>query len=181
MRAGVRLHNDKQMPLYHFTDPQNLPCIRRIGLLSWHQLGLRDIDHFPASNELSRDLDAAKDLEDYVRLCRRPDHPMATCALMEERISDVVWLIIDDSVIGWRETLFSDSNATANYATINNNAHTALGSNDPQAEVLVKGSISPRWITFPPEEHQRYDDPEDPPEDPPEEHQRYDDPEDLPF
>jgi hypothetical protein len=74
---------------------------------------------------------------------------------MDGRIRAVVWLTIDDAVTRWRATLFSDRNAAANAAVINNNPQTALGSNDPQAEVLVEGSLALRWITFPPEPQAR--------------------------
>lgn len=143
------------MPLYHFTDPRNLLSIRRIGLFSWHQLELKRIQHFPASNELSRNLDTAKNLHNYVRLCLRPQHPMATRALMDGRIRAVVWLTIDDVVTRWRATLFSDRNAAARAAIINHNPQTAFGSNDPQAEVLIEGSLARRWIAFPQEPQSR--------------------------
>jgi len=139
------------MPLYHFTDPRNIPSIRENGLLSWQQLKIRGITHFPASNDLSRNLDAAKNLQNYVRLCLQQQHPMATMALFEGRIGNLVWLVIDDAVLQLQTTLFSNRNAAANAAIINRDPHTALGSNDQQAEVLVAESIEPRWIIFPSE------------------------------
>lgn len=137
------------MPLYHFTDGRNVPSIRRYGLLSWQLLVGRGIQHFPASNELSRELDARKDLQNYVRLCLRPQHPMATRALYERRVESLVWLEIDDVVTRWRATRFSDRNATANEARVDSSPATAFSSQDPQAEILVEGSLNPKWITFP--------------------------------
>lgn len=69
------------MTLYHFTDPSNISSIKEYGLLSWLQLLQRNISHSPASNDFSRSLDRGKNLEDYIRLCNRPSHPMADAAL----------------------------------------------------------------------------------------------------
>lgn len=137
------------MPLYHFTDPRNIPSIRRHGLLSWTQLKTLGKCHFPASNKLSRNLDTQKGLQNYVRLCLHPNHPMAFRALMDWRIRDVVWLTVSDAVINWHTTLFSDMNAASRRARINSNPQTALESPDPQAEVLVEGSIETQWIEIP--------------------------------
>ncbi len=134
--------------MYHFTDPRNIPSIRKHGLLSWRRLADRGIAHFPASSPLSRDLDERKGLADYVRLALRPEHPMAWRAVHEGRIEEFVWLKVDRTVMRFG-ALFSDKNAAAADATIDSNWSTALKSDDPQAEVLVPGFISPRWITFP--------------------------------
>lgn len=137
------------MPFYHFTDTRNLPSIKRHGLLSWYNLRNRNIDHFPASNDLSRKLDLKKSLENYVRLCLKPNHPMASRALSEGRIQRIAWLVIDDAVSRWRSTLYSNTNATANNAVIDHDIRTIYNSFDSQAEVLVEGGISLKWITFP--------------------------------
>lgn len=137
------------MPLYHFTDPRNLNSIKKYGLLSWMQLESRGIRHYPASNSLSRNLDLRVELEDYARLCLHDRHPMAYKAVYEGRIISFVWLEIDDSVTRWRSTLFSDENATSNIAIVDNYWSTAFNSDSVQAEVLIKSSLNPKWITFP--------------------------------
>lgn len=137
------------MPFYHFTDPRNLPSIRDHGLLCWPALQQRGITFYPASNDLSRFLDREKGTSGYVKLCTQPWHPMATRALREGRVIDLVWLEIDDAVVHWGSTRFSDTNVTANRATIDACPDTALESDDPQAEILIRHSLGPRWITFP--------------------------------
>ena len=135
--------------LFHFTDSRNLPSIRKYGLLSWKRLVGRNIVHWPASSEDSRRLDARLNLEDYIRLCRRREHPMATRALHEGRIQDYVWIEISDVVTQWTATLYSSDNAVAKRAIINNDPRTALESDSIQAEILVLSGLNARWITFP--------------------------------
>lgn len=137
------------MTLYHFTDSRNLPLIRKYGLLSWKRLVQRNIMHWPASSEDSRKLDARLNLEDYIRLCTRREHPMAIRALREGRIKNYVWLEINDAVTRWTATLYSNDNAVAKRAIINNNSRTALESNSIQAEILVMGGLNAKWINFP--------------------------------
>ena len=137
------------MPLFHFTDSRNLESIRELGLLSWKRLLQKKITHWPASSEDSRTLDARLNLQDYIRLCLRPDHPMARRAIYEGRIRDYVWLEIDPNVVHWKSTLFSSDNAVAKRAIINSDYKTSLESPSIQAEVLVHGRIDQRWITFP--------------------------------
>jgi len=137
------------MRLFHFTDSRNLVSIRRHGLMSWQQLVWRGIQHVAGSNDLSRRLDAQRNLGNYVRLCLQPDHPMAHVALREGRIHDLIWLKIDAAVANRNTTLFSDENATARCACIDHERSTALHSDSDQAEILVKTRISPDLITFP--------------------------------
>ena len=98
--------------LYHFTEPQNIPSIKRYGLLSWQELLTRNIFHIPASNELSRDLDRRNNLGDYVRLSTIPVHPMFSAAIYYGRVKQLIWLKIIPDVIDFPDTLFSDDNAT---------------------------------------------------------------------
>lgn len=137
------------MTLFHFTDSRNIPSIRKYGLLSWKRLVNRNIVHWPASSDDSRKLDARSNLEDYIRLCIRREHPMATLALYEGRIKDYVWLEISDAVTQWTATIFSSDNAVAKRATINSDPLTALNSKSKQAEVLISNRLDPKWITFP--------------------------------
>ena len=87
------------MQLYHFTDKSNLPSIRKYGLLSWKRLVAGRVPHVPASNGPSRSLDLRKDLEDYVRLAISDYHPLAYLAQKQGRVDELVWLLIDESVL----------------------------------------------------------------------------------
>ena len=144
------------MTLYHFTDSRNIPSIRRYGLLSWKRLVEKNINHWPASSENSRWLDSRSNLQDYIRLCKQPSHPMAHKAIQEGRIQDFVWLEIDDVVTNWRATLYSSDNAVAHRAIINNDPRTAFDSNSIQAEILVLGGLNQKWIKFPDIQTRKY-------------------------
>ena len=135
--------------LYHFTEPKNIPSIKKYGLLSWEELTNRNIAHTPASNNLSRNLDRRYNLEDYVRLSLNQDHPMFHQAINEGRVNQLIWLKINPIVMNFPNTLFSNDNATSNRVIINNIKETALKSNSLQAEVLVKKRIDPKYIYFP--------------------------------
>lgn len=137
------------MVLYHFTDSRNLPSIKRYGLLSWQKLLQRNIHHWPASSEESRYYDSRKGLENYVRLCRYTNHPMANYALRHGRINDFVWLEISGDVLQWRATRYSNDNAVRNLVIINSDPRTALESTSIQAEIMVFESLNPRFIRFP--------------------------------
>jgi len=140
--------NNYNFYLYHFTDPRNIPSIKKYGLLSWDQLLKRKIIHYPASNDLSRYLDKRYHLENYVRLTLNLNHPMYHASLYYGRVQSLVWLKILPSVIDLPDTLFSNTNATSNNAIINKFKDTALKSNDEQAEILVKERINPSFIIF---------------------------------
>ena len=147
--SGVLVSGKIEPKIYHFTDIENLPSIRKHGLLSWKKLKERGIPHTPASNNLSRQLDSRHNLEDYVRLCLGQYHPMAEKAVQENRIKSIAWLEIDSSVIRWRSTRFSNDNATSNRFIIDSDPQTAFDSTSSQAEILIEGGLSPKWITFP--------------------------------
>lgn len=134
--------------LYHFSDIRNIESIKRFGLLSWYELEKRNIKYYPASNQLSRELDLRKGLHTYVRLCVDRQHPLALLAKYEKRIQQLVWLEIDIAVTRWKQTLFSNKNANSNDAIIDINSSTALRSPDLQAEVLIPNSLSIKWINF---------------------------------
>jgi hypothetical protein len=134
--------------LFHFTDPKNIPSIKKYGLLSWEQLLNRKIEHYPASNELSRNLDRRYNLENYVRLSLNQNHPMFSAAIYYKRVESLIWLKINPNVIDLSGTLFSNTNATCNKVIINQFKDTALKSTDLQAEVLVKEKVDPSYIIF---------------------------------
>lgn len=106
--------------LYHFTDESNLDSIKRHkGLYSWQKCLDNGIKiNKQASNELSRDLDKKKGLENYVRLSFTKDHPMMHVAVSNGAIDKPKILKIDVDVLYWLETKYSDVNAAANYANI---------------------------------------------------------------
>ena len=109
----------------------------------------RNIQHWPGSSERSRVLDERKGLANYVRLCCRPTHPMAEFARDKGRIGQYVWLEISDSVLFWRANRYSNDNAVKNIVTIGSDPRIALESPSVQAEVMIEGSLNPRWISFP--------------------------------
>ena len=97
---------------YHFTDKNNLQSIKhRGGLLSWSYCNKHDIK-IPrqGGNETSRNLDKSYGLEDYVRLSFCSDHPMAW--VRKQDGYDLVLLEIKIDVAWFKDTLFSDMNAT---------------------------------------------------------------------
>jgi len=109
--------------LYHFTDRSNLESINKHkGLYSWYTAAKAGIQIArPGGNNLSRDLDVHKGLEDYVRLSFSPNQPMKFKAIYEGRIIDPIELLIDPQVIYWQDTLFCDQNANDNEACIGRN------------------------------------------------------------
>ena len=137
------------MSLYHFTDVRNLDSIKKHGLHSWWRLYGKKIDFVPASNEYSRRVDQQKGFHNYIRLCKRAYHPMAMAAKHEERIGNFTWIKIDESVVRWGQTKFSDKNAASRDADIGDHQRIFWDSEDDQAEVMVYGSLNTKWITFP--------------------------------
>lgn len=98
--------------LYHFTSRRNLESIRRHGgLYSWWYLDCHNIS-IPCAggNEFSHNLDRYQGLHDYVRLSLCADHPMAY--RLKQSGEDLVVLRISLDVVGLKDTLFSDMNAT---------------------------------------------------------------------
>jgi hypothetical protein len=67
----------------------------------------------------------------------------------EGRVKAVIWLAISETVIGWNTTRFSNKNTNAADAIVDEHPETAFDSNDPQAEVLIHGSLAARFIQFP--------------------------------
>lgn len=150
--------------LYHFTDQSNLDSIRRCGgLYSWEYCeNRRIIIPRPGGNSLSRDLDRRKSLGNYVRVSFAKYTPMFYIARSDGRLTKPYILEIDPEVILWKETLFSDGNATANRALIGDQLNDFnrirfgvlsksewTGENEKyywQAEVLVKEHIPAAYI-----------------------------------
>ena len=133
------------MALYHFTDYRNIHSIKEFGLLSWPLIDSYGIDAVKGSNQLSRDLDMRKGFEEYVRLALRPKHPMLNHCLRDGRIERACWLAIDDSVLNFSGVYFSNTNAAANRATINQNPNTAFHG-EYDAEILIPKKIATNFI-----------------------------------
>ena len=140
---------DKPLKLYHFTDSRNISSIKRHGLLSWYQIQQRDIYNTPGSNHLSRELDYENNTHNYVNLCFSKKHPMARQCQYDGRIRNLVWLEIDPVVLKWRATRYCDVNSNKKNAYISRDKAHATKSWSDQAEVLVKGYLNARFITFP--------------------------------
>lgn len=141
--------------LYHFTDERNLASIKEKGLLSAAKLYAKhnmkfDIDFYPASTIVSRQIDARKKLNNYVRLSGHMNHPMAKMALNEKRIEKICWIEIDFKIIfdPKFEVKFSDLNAASNSATITSDVKTFTSSHDIQSEVLIRGEIPVQLLKF---------------------------------
>jgi len=114
----IHVNNIRQ--LFHFTDRSNIQYIKHYGgLYSWDKLkDMGVIPPRPGGDQLSRQLDQRRHHEDYVRLCFHPNQPMRYIAMRDGRMPDAVTLNIDPDMILWESTLFSNVNATANYANI---------------------------------------------------------------
>lgn len=127
---------------YHFTDRSNLPSIRRLGLLSARQLRFARYDHRPSSSTASRRIDEKLNLDDYVRLCLKPEHPMAEAALFRGSASELAWLEVNlTSLVRLRGRVrYTNTNAVSRSMTIDDDPATALNG-DHQAEILVRGSV----------------------------------------
>ena len=137
------------MKLYHFTAEENLSSIEVCGLLSIPVLEKSGISFTPNSDQNSRDIDRKKGLQNYVRLCRSPEHKMAKKVLNEQRVRKLVWLEVNNSVLDFPNTRFCKINATTNGAEIEEDKFAFLNSEDTQAEVLVYQQIPKSLITFP--------------------------------
>lgn len=148
---------------YHFTDVNNLESIiENGGLYSWEGLENKRINASLSSNELSRQLDTQKNLQNYIRLSFTDYHPMSTKVEKEDG-KKLVWLEIDLDIALGESTLFSDMNATDNNATVKGdfdflktfdfdifrqryNNLDILEKKKYQAEILVKDFLPIKYI-----------------------------------
>lgn len=107
--------------LYHFTDRDNLESIiKNGGLYSWMDCDRKGIKiNKPGGSLESRQLDSSRKLEDYVRVSFTTQHPMMYVAMREGRISNPVILEIDPEIIYWKDTCYSNMNATIHRITPN--------------------------------------------------------------
>lgn len=102
--------------LYHFTDSSNIASIKEHGgLYSWWSADEKGI-FIPKSggDDLSKNLDKRYNLQNYARLSFTKKHPMMYVAQKDGRIINPIVLKISPEIVFWKETMFSDRNATAN-------------------------------------------------------------------
>jgi hypothetical protein len=154
--------------LFHFTDSQNVPLIKRYGLLSlaeMNRLGVRS--PAPGGNELSHDLDVHLGLDKYVHLCHRANHSMCFAANQDGRIPNPVWLKIHLAILDLNGVAFTlDVSNKSGVSLISASEvlsqldwevlHTRMNWKDPavkdrldraeRAEVLIPNHIPPEYI-----------------------------------
>lgn len=108
------LQNNGIYCFYHFTARDNLTLIRQHeGLYSWWSLKQKNIKvPFLGGEGFGQQLDVRHGLQDYVRLSFCNDHPMIF--KHQQNGIDLVLLKIDIEVATWKNSLFSDINATDN-------------------------------------------------------------------
>lgn len=160
------LERENIKSIYHFTDYQNIESIKKHGgLYSWKLCENKNIPiAMPGGSFTSRSLDSYHNLEDYVRLCFSRNHPMMYVAINEGRITNPAILEIDPEVVYWKQTRFSDMNATKNghrqgstiddfkrikFDVVKQINHFNLSDEDKpfyQAEVMVKSFIPLKYI-----------------------------------
>jgi hypothetical protein len=117
------LKTNKVKYLYHFTDKSNLDSILNSGgLFSRRYCNENKIYvNKPGGDSLSYELDKRADLDDYVRLSFTPNHPMMYYAMNEGRIDNPVILKLNIELIYWKDSKYSDSNATSKNSRIGEN------------------------------------------------------------
>jgi len=117
------LKNNKIKYLYHFTDKSNLDSIlKHGGLFSRKHCNENNIDvRKPGGDSLSYELDKRASLDDFVRLSFTPNHPMMYFAKNEGRIDNPVILKLNIELIYWKDSKYSDSNATSKNSRIGEN------------------------------------------------------------
>ncbi len=159
--------------LYHFTHKKNVDSILEKGLFSWNHIENNE-KSFPldvkfGGNDISRNLDYEKGLQDYVRLSFIPNHPMLLSKwLAEHKCSYYCILEIDIEAIYLQDNKYSNMNATDNDCNcgdklsdfenidfdnikkrLKNKFHAQkdeLGNQEIQAEVLVKTHLPEKYI-----------------------------------
>ena len=163
-KAVLEKHNI--VKLYHFTDRDNLESIiKNGGLYSWGDCEDKGIVIAkPGGGLLSRELDKRDGLQHYVRVSFTAQHPMMYVAMQDGRLSNPVILEIDPEVIFWKNSRYSDTNATRtgahkggtlddfkeiHFGAVKARKHFDLPEEEQpyfQAEVLVKNFIPLEYI-----------------------------------
>lgn len=116
----TRLNDYGITKLYHFTDRENLESIiYNGGLYSWADCKTKGITiPKPGGSPQSRNLDLRDGLQNYVRVCFTPRHPMMFVAMNDGRISNPIILEIDIKMILYKTSMFANMNATKNGANV---------------------------------------------------------------
>ena len=163
-KAVLDQHGIKK--LYHFTDRDNLESIiKNGGLYSWGDCEEKGIKIAkPGGGLLSRDLDRRDYLQHYVRVSFTTQHPMMYVAMQDGRLSNPVILEIDPEVVYWKDSKYSDMNATRSgahkgetlddfkqihFQSLKAHKHFDLPEEEQpyfQAEILVKNFIPLEYI-----------------------------------
>ena len=139
--------------------------IQHGGLYSWADCEEKKISIAkPGGSHSSHSLDRRDGLQHYVRVCFVTQHPMMYAAMNEGRISNPILLEIDPQVIYWKDSKYSDRNATKNgayvgsdidcfksihFSAVKVDKHFDLDDEEQkfyQAEVLVKHFIPLEYI-----------------------------------
>ncbi len=149
---------------YHFTDKKNIKSIKdNRGLYSWCECGKKGIKIInQGGNELSRNLDVNKGLQDYVRLSLYENLPMKHILQRRNKKFEPINIMIKKEVLYIKDTLISDKNATDNNAIIgsvkncidnirfdiinNGKWKNEIEKQFIQAEVLIKNHIPLEYI-----------------------------------
>lgn len=99
---------------YHFTDESNIASIiDHAGLYSWFYCENNGIEiNRPGGDSTSKELDWQYDLHNFVRLSFAKNHPMKFFAKKEGRLISIRNLEIDIETATFKNTQFSDVNAT---------------------------------------------------------------------
>ena len=136
------------MVLYHITSTSNLDSIKKHGLLSLKELENKGLRYSSSSNNLSKNLDKAKNTQDYIKLTSNLDSKQIYILKkrIKDRAEDVFIIKIDDKVLEKKGTLYSDMNSVSNKAKINSKSSTFYNSNSKEKEVLIKKRIEPSFL-----------------------------------
>ena len=157
------LHNNYVYCLYHFTSYENLESIKKYGgLMSWKTLEDNEIESTsPGGDSLSRNLDRSQNLEDFVHLSFCQDHPMAYRHILSGKKMVLLKIMLD--VVTWKDTMFTNMNATDRNHSIGDSfdyiksldlsavnqpfvKRTDINFKQRQAEILVKSVIPKEYI-----------------------------------
>lgn len=93
-------NSQRHRTFFHFTDSRNVPSILQHGLMSWPEAERRNISvPAPGGNEISRNADRWRSVDDYVHLCFDDDHPMERVARLDGRIAQTKWLKINPGIL----------------------------------------------------------------------------------